>query len=204
MVRFYLALAVIASMAAGASASDGAEMGRMQASAAPSGSTSGSTSGPTSGSAADAYRLGSGDRLRVTVYGESDLSGTFEVTGTGKIAYPLIGEVDAGGKTLRELEAEIERKLLDGYLRKPRVNAEVTNYRPFYIIGEVQRPGSYPYVEGMTVVNAVALGGGYTYRAREDRFLVRRVGDPKENEVEAKPDELVRPGDVVRVPERFF
>ncbi|MEX2454286.1 MAG: polysaccharide biosynthesis/export family protein [Rhodospirillaceae bacterium] len=152
----------------------------------------------------EVYTLGSGDRVRVTVYGETDLSGTFEISGSGAIAYPLVGEVSAGGKTVRELERAIAVTLEDGYLRQARVSAEVTNYRPFYIIGEVRQPGSYPYVEGMKIVNAVALGGGYTYRARENRFLLRRVGDPKEKEVEAKPDDFVYPGDVVRVPERFF
>ncbi len=183
MFRLYLIVLAVVAMTAGATASDGAER---------------------TASVQETYTLGSGDRVRVTVYGETDLSGTFEISGNGMIAYPLIGEVAAGGKTVRELEKAIAGKLLEGYLRKPKVSIEVANYRPFYIIGEVKRPGSYAFVEGMKVVNAVALGGGYTYRAREDRFFVRRVGDPKEKEVEAKPDDLVYPGDVVRVPERFF
>lgn len=183
MFRFYFAVFMIAVMTAGATASQGAE--RQE---------------PLT----EIYRLGSGDRVKVTVYGETDLSGTFEVSGTGAIAYPLIGEVKAGGRTIRELEALLDERLRDGYLRKPKVSVEVTNYRPFYIIGEVKRPGSYAYVEGMKVVNAVALGGGYTYRAREDRFFVRRVGDPKDRETEASPDDLIYPGDVLRVPERYF
>ncbi len=191
MYRFYLIILAILAMAAGATASDAAE-GTAPAVA--------ERTVPVQ----DIYTLGSGDRVRVTVYGERDLSGTFEISGQGKIAYPLIGEVPAGGKTVHELEKVIVTRLADGYLHKPKVSIEVASYRPFYIIGEVKRPGSYAYVEGMKVVNAVALGGGYTYRAREDRFFVRRVGDPKEKEVEAKPDDLIYPGDVVRVPERFF
>ena len=191
MYRFYLIILAIIAMTAGATASDAAE-GTAPAVA--------ERTVPVQ----DIYTLGSGDRVRVTVYGERDLSGTFEISGQGKIAYPLIGEVPAGGKTVHELEKVIVTRLADGYLRKPKVSIEVASYRPFYIIGEVKRPGSYAYVEGMKVVNAVALGGGYTYRAREDRFYVRRVGDPKEKEVEAKPDDLIYPGDVVRVPERFF
>ena len=152
----------------------------------------------------DIYTLGSGDRVKVTVYGEDDLSGVFEVSGTGSIAYPLIGEVEAGGKTIRELEKKVVTKLANGYLRKPRVSIEVTNYRPFYILGEVKRPGSYAYVEGMKIVNAVVMSGGFTYRARKQRFLVRRAGAPKDSETEAKPDDLLYPGDVIRVPERFF
>ena len=191
MYRFYLIILAIVAMTAGATASDAAE------------GTAPSVAERTV-PVQDIYTLGSGDRVRVTVYGERDLSGTFEISGQGEIAYPLIGEVPAGGKTVHELEKVIVTRLADGYLRKPKVSIEVASYRPFYIIGEVKRPGSYAYVEGMKVVNAVALGGGYTYRAREDRFFVRRVGDPKEKEVEAKPDDLIYPGDVVRVPERFF
>ena len=191
MYRFYLIILAIVAMTAGATASDAAE------------GTAPSVAERTV-PVQDIFTLGSGDQVRVTVYGERDLSGTFEISGQGKIAYPLMGEVPAGGKTVHELEKVIVTRLADGYLRKPKVSIEVASYRPFYIIGEVKRPGSYAYVEGMKVVNAVALGGGYTYRAREDRFFVRRVGDPKEKEVEAKPDDLIYPGDVVRVPERFF
>ena len=183
MFRFYFAIFMIAVITAGATASDGAERPERLT---------------------EIYRLGSGDRVKVTVYGETDLSGVFEVSGTGAIAYPLIGEISAGGRTIRELETVLVERLRDGYLRKPKVNVEVTNYRPFYIIGEVNRPGSYAFVEGMTVVKAVAMSGGYTYRAREDRFFVRRVGDPKDKETEASPADLVHPGDVLRVPERYF
>lgn len=182
-MRFYMMIAAIFFMAAGATAADSAER---------------------TTSVRDVYTLGSGDRVKVTVYGESDLSGTFEISGTGFIAYPLIGAVEAGGKTIRELEKTVTLKLKNGYLRKPRVAVEVTNYRPFYILGEVKRPGSYAYVEGMKIVNAVAMSGGFTYRAKKQRFLVRRAGAPKDSETEAKPDDLLYPGDVIRVPERFF
>ena len=182
-MRFYFMLAVIIGMAAGATAAESAERTE---------------------SVRDIYTLGSGDRVRVTVFGEKDLSGVFEISGTGAIAYPLIGEVEAGGKTIRELEKSVELKLRNGYLRKPQVSIEVTNYRPFYILGEVNRPGSYAYVEGMKIVNAVAMSGGFTYRARKQNFLVRRAGAPKDSETEAKPDDLLYPGDVIRVPERFF
>jgi len=182
-MRFYVLIAVIFFMAAGASEADSAD--RTQ-------------------SVRDIYTLGSGDRVKVTVYGETDLSGVFEVSGAGTLAYPLIGDVEAGGKTISELEKKIVAKLANGYLRKPRVSIEVTNYRPFYILGEVKRPGSYAYVEGMKIVNAVAMSGGFTYRARKQKFLVRRAGAPKDSETEAKPDDLLYPGDVIRVPERFF
>jgi polysaccharide export outer membrane protein len=117
---------------------------------------------------------------------------------------PLIGNVQAGGATVRELSARIADKLQPDYLRNPRVNVEVLNYRPFYIIGEVNKPGSYPFVNGMTVVNAVALAGGYTYRARANDVMVTRSNDPERKKQRAQHDTVVMPGDVIEVPERFF
>ncbi len=150
------------------------------------------------------YRLGSGDEVRVTVFGQQDLSGKFTVDGSGFVSLPLVGNIAAGGKTLRNFEANIIRALKPDYLKNPRVSAEVMNYRPFYIIGEVKRPGSYPYVNGMTVVNAVALAGGYTYRARENRLLIIRATDRDRVKRPANHDTSVLPGDVIEVPERFF
>jgi polysaccharide export outer membrane protein len=151
-----------------------------------------------------AYRLGAGDRVKLSVFGEKDLSGSFEVASDRTVALPLIGSVDAGGLTARELEALVEQKLLEGYLKEPRVNVEVVNYRPFYIIGEVKRPGSYAYVSDITVLNAVALGGGFTHRARQSTMFMTRATDPDRKEKPVKPDTVVMPGDVIRVPERFF
>lgn len=153
--------------------------------------------------AADAYRLGAGDTIKATVFGEPDLSGEFEIDGAGQLSLPLIGEVPAKGRTARELKTLIEERLRDGYLRKPRVSIEVATYRPFYITGEVNKPGPYPFVAGMTVVTAVALAGGYTYRANERTVTIRRGGGAEED---AAADETTRimPGDVIRVEERFF
>ena len=150
------------------------------------------------------YTLGTGDRVRVTVFGEPDLSGEFEVDATGKISMPLIGDVRIAGLQMRDAEKAVANSLSQGYLANPRVNVEVLNYRPFYIIGEVNAPGSYPYVNGMSVLTAVALAGGYTYRARENRVVITRANDPQRRESPAGPDTPVLPGDIVRVPERFF
>ncbi len=150
------------------------------------------------------YTLGTGDRVRVTVFGEPDLSGEFEVDATGKISMPLVGDVRIGGLPMREAEKTVAQTLSQGYLANPRVNVEVLNYRPFYIIGEVNAPGSYPYVNGMSVLTAVALAGGYTYRAKEDRMVITRATDPQRREARAAPDTLVLPGDIIRVPERLF
>ena len=150
------------------------------------------------------YRLGSGDEVRVTVFGHKDLSGEFTVDGSGMVSLPLVGNVRAGGLSLRSFETNVIKALKPDYLKNPRVSAEVMNYRPFYIIGEVNKPGSYPYVNGMSVVNAVALAGGYTYRARENRLLIIRATDTSREKQPADHDTTVLPGDVIEVPERFF
>lgn len=149
------------------------------------------------------YLLGAGDRIVVTVFGHEDLSGEFELDGQGRIALPLIGEVALSRQTLRQAERRIVDLLKPDYLVNPRVSIQVTNYRPFYILGEVNRPGSYPYVNGLTVVQAVAIAGGYTYRARESRVSVQRADDPKEGQP-AGPATVILPGDVINVPQRYF
>jgi protein involved in polysaccharide export with SLBB domain len=151
--------------------------------------------------AATAYRLGSGDRVKVTIFGQENLSGEFALDGGGNFAMPLIGEVRAGGLTTRELEGEIRDKFMGGYVLDPQVGVEVLNYRPFYILGEVKNPGSYPFVDGMATLNAVALAGGFTYRAKQGEFLLRR-GDSAG--VTVGGDHVIQPGDTITVQERFF
>ncbi|WP_417450174.1 polysaccharide biosynthesis/export family protein [Kordiimonas sp.] len=150
------------------------------------------------------YQLGSGDKIRVIVYGEEDLSGEFELDGSGLVAMPLIGPVNIGGNDVAAAESLIGAKLADGYLVNPRVSIEVLNYRPFYILGEVKEPGSYPYVNGMTVLNAIALASGFTYRASEKKIIITRKVDGREKKIDVKDTTLVMPGDIIRVPERFF
>lgn len=150
------------------------------------------------------YRLAAGDRVRVTVYGHEDLSGEFEIDGSGHITLPLIRDVRAQGHSTRELAEVITNELQPEYLKNPRVSAEVLSYRPFYIIGEVKEPGSYPYVNGITVINAVAVAGGFTYRARKGRIKIIRETDTSRREISAKPTTPVLPGDVIEIPERFF
>lgn len=151
-----------------------------------------------------AYRLDTGDKVKVIVYGEDDLSGEFDVDGSGNVRLPLIGQVHAAGLTLKDFEAAVEAKLAAGYLVNPKVSAEVTNYRPFTILGEVNKPGEYPYENGMTVLNAVALGGGYTYRADKDNVYIRRKGSQMEVKLPADDTTSIYPGDTVRVDERIF
>jgi protein involved in polysaccharide export with SLBB domain len=150
------------------------------------------------------YRLGAGDKVRVTVFGENDLGGEFVVDGSGYLRLPLIGEVKAAGLSARNFETEVEKQLKDGYLKEPRVNVEVTTYRPFYILGEVTRPGPYPYVNGMTVLNAVALAGGYTYRANERVVGIRRSGQSKEETLPVDQAVKIYPDDIITIRQRFF
>ena len=161
---------------------------------------------PEAAAAADAssYKLGSGDKVRVTVFGHEDLSGEFEVDGSGNVSLPLIRNVKAEGMTARELEQEIAGRLSPDYLKNPSVSVEVLTYRPFYIYGEVTKPGSYSYVNGMTVVNAVAMAGGFTYRARTSRVRIIHANDPSRTPQDADKDTPVLPGDVIEVPERYF
>jgi protein involved in polysaccharide export with SLBB domain len=150
------------------------------------------------------YHLGTGDQIRVIVYGEDDLGGQFTVDGNGFVSLPLIGQVKASGYAAPDLEMLITNKLADGYVNNPKVSVEVTTYRPFYVIGQVNKPGEYPFVNGMTVLNAVALAGGYTQQADDTDVYVRRNGTAKETEVPADQTTQIYPGDVVRVSQTTF
>jgi polysaccharide export outer membrane protein len=151
------------------------------------------------------YHLDVGDKVKVTVYGESDLSGDFQIDGSGNVGLPMIGEVHAAGMTTEDFAGTVRNKLKTGhFLINPRVSAEVTNYRPFTILGEVNKHGEYPYENGMSVLNAVALAGGWTYRANESTVYVRHKGSTREEAVGADDKSLINPGDTVRVVERIF
>ena len=150
------------------------------------------------------YRLGPGDHVRVTVYGEPNLSGEFTVDGRGGVALPLVGNVNAAGSNAGELEKKIIGRLSPEYLTDPKVAVEVITYRPFYIVGEVRNPGSYPYVNGMSVINAVALAGGFTYRAQERGFDISRTVDGDPRRIYGAKTTGILPGDVITVRERYF
>ena len=150
------------------------------------------------------YKLGAGDQIRITVFNQQELSGDYTINGGGQIALPLIGDIYAKDLTVKQVEQAIANKLKPDYLLNPKVNVQVLNYRPFYILGEVKEPQSYPYVDGMTYRNAVAIAGGFTYRAKEDHVMVIRMKDPKKQEIKLDMDEKVMPGDIIHVEERFF
>jgi polysaccharide biosynthesis/export protein len=146
------------------------------------------------------YRLGAGDRLHVVVAGADDLTADYVVGDNGAISMPLIGDVKANGLTRAQVEHEMEAKLSEGYIKNPKVSVAILTYRPFYIYGEVTKPGEYPYASGMRVTSAIATAGGYTYRAQESYVVVTRDGQDRR----ALPNMLIQPDDVIRVPERYF
>lgn len=150
------------------------------------------------------YQLGSGDLLKVTVFKHTDLSGEYRVDGSGTISFPLIGTIKAGGLTIQKLRENIVLKLKEGYLKNPSVSVEVLNFRPFYILGEVNQPGDYSYVSAMTVLNAVAMAGGFTGRAKRSDIVIIRANDPKRAKSDANLDTVVLPGDIIEVSQRLF
>jgi protein involved in polysaccharide export with SLBB domain len=150
------------------------------------------------------YTLGPGDKIRVSVFGEEDLSGEYQIDSSGMVRLPLIGTIRAAGFTSPSLENAIAGALAQGYLKSPKVNVEVSAYRPFYIIGAVNRPGEYPYVANMSALNAVAFGGGFTDAARTSTIFVRHEGSTNEIEAPASQVTMIRPGDVVRVKNTLF
>lgn len=151
------------------------------------------------------YRLGVGDEMRIITFGEERLTGQFRVNDRGEVAVPLLGTIHAEGLTTAELEHSIDRQLVaKKVLLNPSVSVEVLTYRPVFILGEVSKPGQYPYQPGMTVLTAVAVAGGFTYRAQTDYASILRNTDDHTVEGRAPRGTTVRPGDVIDVPERYF
>lgn len=168
----------------------------------------GCASGGRGGAATDSqwyYTLDAGDEVRIVVFGEQNLSDTYRVSDAGTITMPLIGAVDTRGHTTESLAKLITEKLANGYLRDPSVRVEMVTYRPVYVLGEVQSPGKYSYEPGMTALSAVAVAGGFTYRADTDTFKVtRKFPDGHTEKGKLGPQGTVLPGDILEVPERFF
>ena len=157
------------------------------------------------GSPGDSNKLGPNDRLRITVFGQPTLTGEYTLDGNGVLAFPLIGNVPANGVTTNQLEQAIAAKLKPDYMVNPNVSAEIVTRRPFYVIGEVQKPGNYPYVSDMTAVNAIAMAGGFTRRARKNDFYIRRLDkDGKMVRIEANAGTVLQADDTLEVRERLF
>jgi polysaccharide export outer membrane protein len=168
--------------------------------------TPGSSLPPLPDAERAAYRLGPDDEVRVTVFNDPRLTGEFRVTDAGMLALPLVGSVAATGRTTTEVERDIERVMQERSLfRDPSVAVQVTQYRPVFVLGQVERGGRFPYQPGMTTLSAVAVAGGFNYRALQDHVAVTRIGeDGRPREFRADRQALLMPGDVVTVFERRF
>lgn len=152
-----------------------------------------------------AYRLGVGDRIRVVTFGEAQLTGEFQVDDQGRILLPLLGSFDAMGRTPEELGTSIAAGLKRrDLIRNPDVTVTVMAYRPIYILGEVARPGQFPYQPGMTLLTVVAIAGGFTYRAVQNYGSVIRTTNGVALEGKVTPSSFMAPGDVVKIFERLF
>jgi polysaccharide export outer membrane protein len=174
---------------------------------------------PEVGPLSQSYILGPGDRIAIHLYNGDEPTGgeaangaggraaagdSYSISDAGVIGVPLVGEVQASGLTLIQLKDRITASLAQTYIRDPKVSVEVLAYRPFYIFGEVTRPGSYPYVDNLNVLSAVATAGGYTHRANENYVVIQRKINGKPVSGTANSTTAIRPDDIVRVPERFF
>lgn len=146
------------------------------------------------------YRLGVSDELAVNVFGEPELSGEFVVDGTGLVSMPLIGQVEVRGLTVAEFEERVETALVEEeILLDPQVSAEVSNYRPYFILGEVASPGEYAYGNGLTVMNAIAKAGGFTYRANRRQIWVTHSSQGEEVKYRLTANTLILPGDTIEI-----
>ena len=151
------------------------------------------------------YKLGAGDKVRVVVLADPDFSGEYEIDASGNMSVRMIGRISVLGMTPAQLEAElVQRYSAGGYLRNPKLTVELISARPFFVLGEVLKPGSYSYIAGLTVAQAVAIAGGYTRRASTSRIKIKRFGSKAGTEDSVTEDSTVDPGDIIRVPERFF
>lgn len=158
--------------------------------------------GPGSGNME--YRLGPGDKIKITVFGNQDVSGEAVVDSSGDIAMPLLGQITAQNLTVPELQVKLAEELNKQYLVDPKISIEVMNYRPFFILGEVGKPGSYPYIAGVTVRQAVAIGGGFTRRARTSTVSIIRQTPLGEERLDATAETPVMPGDTLEIGRRLF
>jgi len=160
---------------------------------------------PAKGESLSTYKLAAGDVITITVFGEEDLTkAKTRLTDAGTISYPVLGEIDVLGKTVGELEKSIADGLRGRYLVNPRVSVTIDEYRPFFINGQVGKPGSYPYQPGLTVSKAVTIAGGFTERASQSKIYLVHEGDRSGKRTKVDLYDLIHPGDTITVEESFF
>jgi polysaccharide biosynthesis/export protein VpsN len=150
------------------------------------------------------YRLGVGDVIRVDVHNEADLTLETQIPATGTINFPFLGTINGAGLTVAQLQSRITEGLRGDYLVKPTVNVRVTQYRPFYVRGQVRSSGGFPYILGLTVEKAVTVAGGFTDRASLRNIFLIKEGSKQDNKVKVNLDSPVAPGDTVIVEESLF
>jgi len=150
------------------------------------------------------YRLGSGDEIKITVFGQQDLSIETLLNDSGKINYPFLGKIQATGKTLDEFQQQIYNGLKGDYLINPNVSVIIIKYRPFFIDGEVEKPGGYPYQPGLTINKAAALAGGYTERASLSKIFIIRSNDVEQKSNNVNANTRVQPGDIITIKQSYF
>jgi protein involved in polysaccharide export with SLBB domain len=151
-----------------------------------------------------APRLQSGDKLRITVFGEPSLSGEYEIDPGGNVSLPLAGTLQAAGLTKGEMEQVLAKKFKSEYLRNPKVTVDIASFHPFYVLGEISHPGEFPYRGGLNVISAIAIAGGETYRASKSRVMIQHLGELDFKEYPLSPAIPVLPGDTIKLPERYF
>jgi polysaccharide export outer membrane protein len=173
----------------------------------------GCASGPISGSneamlqsreAAQSYRLATGDKVHIAVFNEANLSGDYTIAPDGKITLPLAGEITAAGLTLPQLQQAVTVTLKNGFVQDPNVTVAANDLRPYFILGEVKKPGKYSYMPELTVMGAVATAEGFTYRADTGAIYIRHASEPSEKEYDLSATTAVLPGDTIRISQRYF
>ena len=154
--------------------------------------------------AAGSPRLQAGEKIRVNVYGEPSLSGDYQIDPSGFVSLPLAGKIKAAGLSQQQLEQELAAKFASGYLKNPKITVSISEFRPFYIVGEVEKPGAYPYTGGLTVLSAIAIGGGTTYRANQSYVLIQHPGESSMREYDTSAPIPILPGDIIQIPRRYI
>lgn len=154
--------------------------------------------------AAAAPALAPGEKINVIVYGENSLSGHYQIDPSGYVSLPLAGSVKAAGFTPEQLGHALEKRFGSKYLTNPKVTVEVAEFRPFYILGEVEKPGAFPYTGGLTVLSAIAIAGGTTYRAKTSSVLIQHFGEDQMRDYELDTPIPILPGDIIKIPRRYF
>lgn len=153
---------------------------------------------------AEDYLLGAGDKIEIVVYGENDLTTRVKIARSGLISFPFLDDLQVIGLSLKEVEQRIYDGLLGDYLVNPQVTVSILEYRPFFIHGQVVRPGGFPYQEDLRLDKAIALAGGLTNRASKVNWIITRTVKGNTVTIEANIATLIQPDDIIKIEQSFF